>query len=307
MSAAQRIAVLMGGDSAEREVSLMSGETVLRALADAGFQSFPVDPAEPGWRERLAGVDCAFIALHGPGGEDGCIQGALEFMGVPYTGSGVLGSALAMDKLRTKQLWQGVGLATAGFEVLSDDSDWAAVIERLGKVFVKPACEGSSIGMSPAADASALEQAYRTASQYGGAVIAEQFIDGPELTVGILGDRALPAIRIEVDCEFYDYEAKYISEETRYLIPCGLSAGEEEQLAELSLAAFRSLGCAVWGRVDLMRDRDGTLYLLEVNTSPGMTSHSLVPMAARAAGLELPQLVARIVELSMKERHRGHG
>ncbi len=307
MSAAQRIAVLMGGDSAEREVSLMSGDTVLRALADAGFQSFPVDPAEPGWRERLAGVDCAFIALHGPGGEDGCIQGALEFMGVPYTGSGVLGSALAMDKLRTKQLWQGVGLATAGFEVLSDDSDWAAVIERLGKVFVKPACEGSSIGMSPAADASALEQAHRTASQYGGAVIAEQFIDGPELTVGILGDRALPAIRIEVDCEFYDYEAKYISEETRYLIPCGLSAGEEEQLAELSLAAFRSLGCAVWGRVDLMRDRDGTLYLLEVNTSPGMTSHSLVPMAARAAGLELPQLVARIVELSMKERHRGHG
>lgn len=302
MSYARPIAVLMGGDSSEREVSLMSGQTVLGALAEAGYQPFSVDPARPGWQESLAGAACAFIALHGPGGEDGCIQGALEFMGVPYTGSGVLGSALAMDKQRSKQLWQGIGLPTARFEPLCEDSDWQGVIDRLGKVFVKPSCEGSSIGMASAADAAGLERAFRQAAGHPGGVLAEQFIDGPEYTVGILGERALPSIRLETDNEFYDYEAKYLSDETRYFCPSGLTGAEEEELAGLARTAFESLGCSVWGRVDLMRDRAGRFLLLEVNTSPGMTSHSLVPMAARAAGLELPQLVSRIVELSLEGR-----
>jgi D-alanine-D-alanine ligase len=292
------IAVLLGGTSAEREVSLMSGKTVVDALTALGHAVRAVDPADCDWIEQLRGVRCAFNALHGPGGEDGSMQGALGMLGVPCTGSGVLGSALAMDKLRSKQLWQGVGIATGGFEVLAADTDWVAVIERLGKVFVKPACEGSSIGMSAAADPGALRQAYETAAAYHGAVIAEQFIDGPEYTVAILGEEALPAICLETDNEFYDYDAKYLSDDTRYLCPCGLDAAEESAMADLALAAFRSLGCAVWGRVDLMRDRDGRFYVLEVNTIPGMTSHSLVPMAASAAGLDINALVGRILQLS---------
>ena len=262
----------------------------------------PVDPADADWIEQLQGVRFAFNALHGPGGEDGSMQGALGMLGVPYTGSGVLGSALAMDKMRSKQLWQGIGIATGGFDVLEADTDWAAVIDRLGKVFVKPACEGSSIGMSAAADATTLRQAYELAAAYEGAVIAEQFIDGPEYTVAILGGQALPAIRLETDNEFYDYEAKYISDDTRYLCPCGLSADEEAEMADLALRAFDSLGCSVWGRVDLMRDSDGRFYVLEVNTIPGMTSHSLVPMAAAAAGLDINALVARILQLSEQAR-----
>ena len=223
-------------------------------------------------------------------------------LGVPYTGSGVLGSALAMDKMRSKQLWQGIGIATGGFEVLEEGTDWAGVIDRLGKVFVKPACEGSSIGMSAAADAAALRQAYEVAAAYQGTAIAEQFIDGPEYTVAILGGKALPAIRLETDNEFYDYEAKYLSDDTRYLCPCGLSASEEAEVADLALRAFHSLGCSVWGRVDQMRDRDGRFYVLEVNTIPGMTSHSLVPMAALEAGLDINALVGRILELSEQAR-----
>ena len=299
------IAVLLGGTSAEREVSLQSGATVLENLELAGHKVRAVDPAESDWQQQLAGVDCVFITLHGPGGEDGCMQGALEFMGLPYTGSGVLGSALAMDKERTKRLWQGLGLPTMGFEILHEDSDWQAVIERLGKVFVKPACEGSSIGMAPATTAAELEEAYLGARGYAGRVIAEKFIDGPEITVGILGDRALPAIRIETASKFYDYEAKYISDDTQYHIPCGLTEAEEKDLGILSLAAFDALDCGIWGRVDLMRDADGSLYLLEINTSPGMTSHSLVPMAARAAGIELPELVDRIVQLTMEAQGSG--
>lgn len=292
------VAVLLGGSSAEREVSLMSGQTVIDALRAQGFDVRPVDPADADWITQLQGVSFAFIALHGPGGEDGSMQGALEALQIPYSGSRVLGSALAMDKLRSKQLWQGIDLATGGFVRLTADTNWQQVIDRFDKVFVKPSCEGSSFGMSSAGSAGELEHAYSVASEYGGGVLAEQFIDGPEYTVAILGDEALPAIRLETDNEFYDYEAKYISDATRYLCPCGLSSEEEAAMAQLSLRAFQSLGCAVWGRVDLMRDQAGEFYVLEVNTIPGMTSHSLVPMAAKAAGMDIVSLVGRILELS---------
>ncbi|MCB1690237.1 MAG: D-alanine--D-alanine ligase [Halioglobus sp.] len=295
-----RIAVLLGGNSAEREVSLNSGRTVIEALQSLGVEVIAVDPSESGWAARLDGVSAAFIILHGPGGEDGSMQGLLQTMGIPYTGSGVLGSALAMDKSRSKQLWQGIDLPTAGFVTLDKDADWQGVIDRFGKVFVKPGCEGSSIGMSTAASASALRESFELASQYAGVVLAEKFIDGPEYTVAILGDKALPSIRLETDNEFYDYQAKYISNDTRYHCPSGLTADEEAEIAALSLRAFRSLGCAVWGRVDLMRDASGRFWVLEVNTVPGMTSHSLVPMAAAAAGMTIPELVQRIVELSLR-------
>lgn len=295
------VAVLLGGSSAEREVSLQSGSTVVSALQGLELEVRSVDPAESGWMKLLEGVSCAFIALHGPGGEDGSMQGALQTMGIPYTGSGVLGSALAMDKLRCKQLWQGLGLPTARFMVLREDSDWQAVIEDLGKVFVKPAREGSSFGMTSADSAEALRNAYQLAASFAGAVLAEQYIDGPEYTVAVLGDEALPSIRLETDNEFYDYEAKYLSEDTRYHCPSDLSVAEEREIGELALQAFRSLDCAVWGRIDVMRGNDGQFYLLEANTVPGMTSHSLVPMAARAAGMDIEALVQRIMELSMGE------
>ncbi len=293
------IAVLMGGNSAEREVSLQSGATVNEALQAAGYNTRVVDPAQSDWMEQLHGVDFVFNSLHGPGGEDGAMQGALQLLGLPYSGSGVLGSAMAMDKLRCKRLWQGMGLPTAGFVELHDGSDWDALVDRYGKLFVKPATEGSSIGMSAADTPAGLRAAYELARPYSGRVMAEQFIDGPEYTVGILGDQALPSIHMETDNEFYDYDAKYISDDTRYHCPSDLSADDEAALGELSLAAFESLGCSVWGRVDVMRDANGVFQLLEVNTIPGMTSHSLVPMAARVAGLELPALVDRVVQLSL--------
>lgn len=294
------LAVLLGGNSAEREVSLLSGATVIDGLRALGHEVRAVDPADPDWITQLSGVACAFLALHGPGGEDGSMQGALQTLGIPYTGSGVLGSALAMDKLRSKQLWQGVGVSTGGFVQLSADADWQQLIDEFGKVFVKPALEGSSIGMSCASTASALREAYELASQYGAGVLAEQFIDGPEYTVAILGDQALPSIRLETDNEFYDYEAKYLSDDTRYHCPSDLEPAEEAEIGALALAAFRSLGCEVWGRVDIMRDQRGQFYVLEVNTIPGMTSHSLVPMAARAAGLDISALVGQILDLSTR-------
>ncbi|GHD25984.1 D-alanine--D-alanine ligase [Parahalioglobus pacificus] len=303
--AGKPVAVLLGGKSAERKVSLNSGATIVEALRALNLDVRAVDTADDSWIDQLHGVGFAFIALHGPGGEDGTIQGALQSMGIPYSGSGVLGSSLAMDKLRTKQLWQGVGVSTGAFVPLAEDSDWEGIIERLGKVFVKPACEGSSIGMTPATNALTLKAAYRAAAEYGTGVIAEQFIDGPEYTVAILGDQALPSIRMETDNEFYDYEAKYLSNDTRYQCPSDLDEYEESQLARLALRAFDTLGCEVWGRVDVMRGANGRFYVLEVNTVPGMTSHSLVPMAARAAHMTIESLVAHIISLSLEQKRNG--
>ena len=293
-----KVAVLMGGKSAEREVSLKSGGMVLKALQARGVDAHAFDPRERSLedllKEKFARV---FIALHGRFGEDGTLQGALEWLGIPYTGSGVLASALAMDKLRTKRLWQAEGLPTAAHEVLGKDTDLAAVAKRLGTpLFVKPASEGSSVGMTKVRSAAALEEAYALAVNYDPVVIAEKFIDGPELTGAVLGDEVLPLIRIETPREFYDYEAKYIANDTRYLIPAGLSAKKEKELQALCLKAFRALGCRGWGRVDLMLDKRGRAYLLEINTAPGMTDHSLVPMAARSVGLSYEDLCLRILE-----------
>jgi D-alanine-D-alanine ligase len=295
-----KVAVLYGGKSAEREVSLKSGSMVLAALRKKGVDAHPFDPKERDVqdlvKERFSRV---FIALHGRFGEDGTVQGVLEWLGIPYTGSGVLASALAMDKLRTKRLWAAEGLPTAGYEVLTKETDLKAAAKRLGTpLFVKPASEGSSVGMTKVKKAADLEEAYALAVNYDPIVIAEKFIDGPELTVAIVGEQVLPIIRIETPREFYDYEAKYIANDTRYLIPSGLSKAKEEQLQALSLRAFRSLGCRGWGRVDLMLDKRGRPFLLEVNTSPGMTDHSLVPMAARAVGISYEDLCVKVLELA---------
>jgi D-alanine-D-alanine ligase len=290
----------MGGKSAEREVSLKSGGMVLKALRAKGVDAHAFDPKERGIEEFARGrFDRAFIALHGRFGEDGTLQGILEWLGIPYTGSGVLASALAMDKVRTKRIWSAERLPTAPYAVLTKDSDLKAVARRLGTpLFVKPASEGSSVGMSKVKRAAALEEAFALAVNYDPVVIAEKFIAGPELTVAILGDEVLPIIRIETPREFYDYEAKYIANDTRYLIPCGLPKAKEKQLQALCLKAFRALGCRGWGRVDLMLDRQGRPYLLEINTSPGMTDHSLVPMAARAVGISYEDLCVKILELA---------
>ncbi|HEX6529509.1 MAG TPA: D-alanine--D-alanine ligase [Burkholderiales bacterium] len=295
-----KVAVLFGGRSAEREVSLKSGSMVLAALKKKGVDAHPFDPKERDLqdllRERFARV---FIALHGRFGEDGTVQGVLEWLGIPYTGSGVLASALAMDKLRTKRLWAAEGLPTASYEVLSQETDLKAAAKRLGTpLFVKPASEGSSVGMTKVKKAADLEEAYALAVNYDPVVIAEKFIDGPELTIGILGEQALPIIRIETPREFYDYEAKYIANDTRYLIPCGVPPAKEKQLQALALRAFRALGCRGWGRVDLMLDKRGRPFLLEVNTSPGMTDHSLVPMGARAVGISYEDLCVKVLELA---------
>jgi len=298
MSAFGKVAVLLGGKSAEREVSLKSGGMVLAALCKKGVDAHPFDPAEKGLeqlaREKFAR---AFIALHGRFGEDGTIQGILEWLGIPYTGSGVLASALAMDKLRTKRLWQAEKLPTPPWEVLGKDTSWRVTARRLGlPIMVKPACEGSSIGMSKVRAAADLEEAYALAVNYDPAVLAEKFIEGTELTGGILGDEALPLIKLETPRDFYDYEAKYVADDTRYIIPAGLTPRKEHELRALCLDAFKVLGCRGWGRVDLMLDRRGRPFLLEVNTSPGMTDHSLVPMAARAVGLSYEDLCVRILE-----------
>jgi len=295
-----KVAVLLGGKSAEREVSLKSGSMVLAALRAKGVDAHAFDPAQRSLedlvRERF---ERAFIALHGRFGEDGTVQGVLEWLGIPYTGSGVLASALAMDKLRTKRIWAAERLPTAPHAVLTKQTDFRAVARKLGlPLFVKPASEGSSVGMSKVKRAGDLEEAFALAVNYDPVVIAEKFIDGPELTVAILGERALPAIRIETPRAFYDYEAKYHANDTRYLIPCGLPKAKEAQLQALCLRAFRTLGCRGWGRVDLMLSRRGRPYLLEINTSPGMTDHSLVPMAAKAVGISYEDLCVRILEMA---------
>jgi len=293
-----KVAVIFGGKTAEREVSLKSGALVLAALRARGVDAHAFDPADKGLEALIAGrYERAFIALHGRFGEDGTLQGALEWLDLRYTGSGVLGSALAMDKLRAKRLWMAEGLPTPPFEILDAKSDFHETARRLGlPLMVKPVNEGSSIGMSKVRAAGDLEEAYALAVNYDRAVIAERFIEGSELTAGILGDEALPLIRLETPRDFYDYQAKYIADDTRYLIPCGLSAAREREIQQLCLRAFRALGCSGWGRVDLMLDRAGEPWLLEVNTSPGMTDRSLVPMAARAAGLSYEDLCVRILE-----------
>ena len=293
-----KVAVLLGGKSAERPVSLKSGGMVLAALRSRGVDAHAFDPSTQGIDALLAQrFDRVFIALHGRFGEDGTVQGILEWLGIPYTGSGVLASALAIDKLRTKQLWQARGLPTPPYELLSANTDLAAVAKRLGiPLMVKPANEGSSIGMTKVRAASGLDEAYALAVNYDRVVLAERFIEGTEITGGILGDEALPLIRLETPRDFYDYDAKYVSDDTRYIIPSGLDDAKERAVRQLCLDAFHALGCRGWGRVDLMLDRAGDPYLLEVNTAPGMTDHSLVPMAARAVGLSYEDLCIRILE-----------
>ena len=293
-----KVAVLMGGGSAEREISLMSGNGVLNALKAKGVDAYAFDPSERDLFElKREGFARCFIALHGRGGEDGTVQGALEMLRVPYTGSGVLGSALAMDKVRAKLVWQAVGLPTPAYELLDGAGDMGSVARRLGlPLIVKPAMEGSSIGITKVRAAGELEEAYALAVNYDRAVIAEKLIEGPEYTASIVGDEALPLIRIDAPQGNYDYQNKYFTDDTKYICPCGLPAKQEESIKALALDSFERLGCAGWGRVDLMLDAKGDPWLLEANTSPGMTSHSLVPMAARALGISYEDLCVRILE-----------
>ncbi len=295
-----KVAVLFGGKSAEREVSLKSGAGVLAALQRQGVDAHAFDPAERSLDE-LRAFDRVFIMLHGRYGEDGTIQGALELMEIPYTGSGVLASAVGMDKWRTKLLWRAVGLPIPEFVMLDENSDFAAVERQLGlPLFVKPACEGSSIGVSKVRQPGELQTAWREAAKHDALVIAEQAILGGEYTVAILGEQVLPIIKIVPATDFYDYEAKYLRDDTQYLCPCGLPEAREMELRAQALEAFLALGCRGWGRVDFLMDDAGRAYLLEVNTSPGMTDHSLVPMAARVAGISYEQLVLRVLEESEK-------
>jgi D-alanine-D-alanine ligase len=293
-----KVAVLFGGKSGEREVSLKSGSAVLAALLRQGVNAEAFDPATRPLHD-LEGFDLVMISLHGRYGEDGTIQGALELLGIPYTGSGVMASAIGMDKWRTKMIWSAAGVKTPAFELVDADSDFAAIEQTLGlPLFVKPANEGSSIGISKVKQAGELKAAYELAAQSDPLVIAEQFVGGGEYTVGILGDRALPIVRIVPATEFYDYEAKYLRDDTQYLCPCGLSAEKETQIQAEALQAFRTIGGQGWGRVDFLMDEQGKHYFLEVNTSPGMTDHSLVPMSAKAAGISFDELVIKILELA---------
>jgi len=271
---------------------------VLDALKRSGVDAHAFDPRDHGLEALKAlRFDRAFIALHGRFGEDGTVQGALEYLGIPYTGSGVMASALAMDKWRTKLLWRAAGLPTPNYELMNARTDPAGLAARLGlPLMVKPAREGSSIGMSKVTTIEKIAPAYELAARYDDVVIAERFVEGIELTAAILGDEALPLIRLETPREFYDYEAKYFADDTRYICPCGLPAEQERSVQRTALEAFRVLGCSGWGRVDAMLDRDGKLQLLEVNTIPGMTDHSLVPMAARAQGISFEDLCVRILE-----------
>ena len=298
MSQFGKVAVLLGGKSAEREVSQMSGAAVLEALRGRGIDAHGFDPAQRPLEDLLReGFARAFIALHGRYGEDGTVQGALELLNIPYTGSGVMASALAMDKWRTKLVWQAVGIPTPRFEMLTAASDFAAVVAKLGlPIIVKPSREGSTIGLTKVTQVDQLEAAFQLAVKHDAMVLAEQFMAGSELTASILGDTALPLIRIAAASGLYDYHAKYFADDTQYFCPSGLPSAQEQVLQTLALRAFQIVGCSGWGRVDIMLDQSGAPHLLEVNTSPGMTSHSLVPMAAKVHGLAFPDLVIRILE-----------
>ena len=293
-----KVAVLMGGKSAEREISLMSGNGVLTALRAKGIDAHAFDPAERDLFElRREGFARCFVALHGRGGEDGTLQGALEVLGVPYTGSGVLGSALAMDKARTKQVWKANELPTPPYETIDAKSDLSGVAARLGlPLVVKPVQEGSSLGITKVRSVGDMDEAYALAVNYDPTVIAERFIDGPEYTASIVNDATLPLIRIEAPEGKYDYQNKYFTDVTKYLCPCGLTAAKEEEIKALALNAFQVVGCTGWGRIDLMLDAQSRPWLLEVNTSPGMTGHSLVPMAAKAVGISYEDLCVKILE-----------
>jgi D-alanine-D-alanine ligase len=302
-----RVAVLYGGSSSEREISLLTGQAVHSALQGRGVDAQLFDPGMlPLERLQALGIERVWIALHGPGGEDGTVQGALEFLGIPYTGSGVMGSAIGMDKLRTKRLAQAVGVPTADFVVLSEPQDLDTALEQLGlPLIVKPGSQGSSVGMTRVDVAGELEGAWALARRFDPIVFAEPWITGAEYTVGILQGAALPSIRIETPRSFYDYEAKYLREDTRYLCPSGLGASAEAHLASLALAAFDTCGAEGWGRADFMMDKTGRPLLLEINTVPGMTSHSLVPMAAAASGIDFGELVWRVLETSLARSRIG--
>jgi D-alanine-D-alanine ligase len=295
-----RVAVLFGGTSSEREISLKSGNACLAALQKRGVDAHGFDPKEKPLTELLTRkFDRVFIALHGPGGEDGTVQGALEFLGLPYTGSGVMGSAIGMDKLRTKRLALAVGVPTTDYMVLRSTADLDTCVERLGlPLIVKPATQGSSVGMTKVEKAEQMLAAYQAAAMLEPVVFAEPWITGGEYTVAVLLGRALPSIRIETPATFYDYEAKYFRNDTKYSCPSGLSAEAEKHLASLALATFNAVGAEGWGRVDFMMDKAGKPYLLEVNLVPGMTDHSLVPMAARALDINFEQLVWQVLETS---------
>jgi D-alanine-D-alanine ligase len=299
-----KVAVLMGGFSAERNISLESGQAVFMALQRKGVDAHAIDVGANVLAVlKGGGYDRVFIALHGRGGEDGSMQGALDILKIPYTGSGVLGSALAMDKCRTKKMWQSCGLPTPPFIELSENSDWKRVGDELGlPIMVKPVHEGSSLGASKVARVEDLEEAWRKASRFDRCVMAERWIVGREYTAPILGERILPLIRLETPREFYDYQAKYEDDTTRYICPCGLTEKQEGLIGALSMNAFTSLGATGWGRIDLMLDRQEQPWLIEANTIPGMTSHSLVPMAAKQAGLGFDDLVMEILNTSMQQQ-----
>ncbi len=304
---ADKIAVLLGGTSAEREVSLNSGAAVLAGLREAGVNAHPVDPKETDVTQlKNMGFQKAFIALHGRGGEDGTLQGLLELISLPYTGSGVMASAISMDKLRSKLLWQGAGLPVAPWVAITADMFENGLTETLLSqvaelglpLIVKPSREGSSVGMSKVTESDQLAVALAQAFQHDDEVLVEKWLSGPEFTVAVLGEEILPSVRIQPAGTFYDYEAKYLSDETKYFCPGCEESTEEAAIQSLVLKAWKVLGCRGWGRIDVMQDSDGQYYLLEANTSPGMTSHSLVPMAARQAGMSFSQLVVRILDLA---------
>ena len=302
-----KVAVLLGGDSAEREVSLNSGNSVLNALLRQGVDAFAIDPAERPLTDLIVlNVDIALIMLHGRGGEDGSMQGALQFLKIPYTGSRVLGSALAMDKIHTKQVWQSLGLPTAKYEIADkrhfEAGKCSAIMDKLGnEVMVKPAREGSSIGMARVTSAKQLETAIQDAFKYDNQVLLEQYIDGPEFTVSVLQGQALPSIRMSTPHTFYDYAAKYQDNTTEYYCPSGLSEEQEAQLAKLASRAFDAISGSGWGRIDVMQDNQRQFYLLEANTVPGMTEKSLVPKAAKVAGLTFDELVLSILSTSFDD------
>ena len=296
-----KVAVLLGGKSAEREVSLDSGTAVLEALVRSGVNAEAFDPQERSVTE-LVNYDRAFIVLHGRGGEDGQIQGALEWLNVPYTGTGVQGSAIGMDKVKTKQVWQGSELPTAPYRIVTKDSDATDIVNALGlPLIIKPVHEGSSIGMSKVEKIEDFAEAIAKATEHDAVVMAEKWITGREYTIVVLNGQALPVIRLEPpqDVAFYDYEAKYQRNDVQYGIPCGLTEAEEQQLKALSLRAFQAVGASGWGRIDAMQDEQGNFWLLEVNTVPGMTSHSLVPKAAAAVGYSFDELCVAILEQTL--------